>query len=135
MRLLAWLGRRISNLRMAAPKSARTTGFPRVPAVLSRRVERRSITMEPVNGRIPMSPPEKPATLTFAALLLLLTLGGCFYYPAPYHYYSSPAYGGYYAQPYGYGYGYARPYGYGNPYYYGRPYRYYGRPYGYGYMY
>jgi len=83
-----------------------------------------------------MAPPARPARrLSFVALFLLLPLTGCFYYPAPYHYYSSPAYGGYYAQPYDYGYGYARPYGYGNPYYYGRPYRYYGRPYGYGYMY
>ena len=82
-----------------------------------------------------MPPPQEPAWLRFAALLLLLTLTGCFYYPAPYHYYSSPGYGGYYAQPYGYGYGYSRPYGYGYPYYYGRPYGYYGHPYGYGYGY
>ena len=86
-----------------------------------------------------MAPPAKPTRRrSFAALLLFLPLAGCFYYPAPYHYYSSPAYGGYYAQPYGYGYGYGRPYGYGYrygyPYYYGRPYGYYYRgPYGYPY--
>jgi len=85
-----------------------------------------------------MAPPARPTRrLSFAALLLLLPLAGCYYYP-PYQY--ARPYGGYdqlYARPYGYG--YARPYGYGyaQPYgYYGRPYGYgYGRPYGYGYGY
>jgi hypothetical protein len=59
--------------------------------------------------------------LSFAALLLLLPLAGCYYYPAPYYAggYDGGGYGGYYARPYGYG--YSRPYGYG-----------YARPYGYG---